>query len=477
MQDKQTIIVLGAGPAGLGAASQVVRRTNFRAAVLERNGWVGGNASSFKLAGINVDYGSHRLHPSCDAEILTDIQDMLGGDLLDRPRHGRIRLRGRWIHFPLKSKDLVFQLPPGFSAGVGIDFFSRLLRGVNSTVETPENFASVLLRDLGKTICNEFYFPYARKLWGLEPDQISAVQAQRRVSNNTLAKMVRKAMSTARSAESQNSGRFYYPRRGFGQISQAYYEDAQNQGADIILNAEVKEVSIKSEDHFIVIYQQDGETHTLEGSYVWSTIPITILLNLIDPSPSKELLWASRQLDYRAMILIYLVIEADRFSEYDAHYFPESGIRISRLSEPKNYSGVITPKGLTVICAELPCAVEDAEWRYNDQQLANLVKDDLETAGIPVRDGITQALIRRLRYAYPIYRQGYEVYFNKMDDWVEDIPGLLSFGRQGLFAHDNTHHALFMSYSAVKCLNADGSFDRQRWQDYRRIFKSHVVVD
>jgi len=111
MAHRPHVVILGAGPAGLGAAFKLARRGNVRVTVLEQNKHIGGNAGSFDLAGMRADYGSHRLHPSCDPEILGDIQDLLGDDLLDRPRHGRIRLCGRWIHFPLKPIDLALGLP------------------------------------------------------------------------------------------------------------------------------------------------------------------------------------------------------------------------------------------------------------------------------------------------------------------------------------------------------------------------------
>ena len=109
------IVILGAGPAGLGAAFELTRRALARVAVLEQAGEVGGTAASFELAGLRVDYGSHRLHPACDPEVLQDIRVLLGDDLLDRPRHGRIRLCGRWVHFPLKPLDLARRLPLGFA--------------------------------------------------------------------------------------------------------------------------------------------------------------------------------------------------------------------------------------------------------------------------------------------------------------------------------------------------------------------------
>ena len=77
----------------------------------------------------------------------------------------------------------------------------------------------------------------------------------------------------------------------------------------------------------------------------------------------------------------------------------------------------------------------------------------------------------------PIYRTGFEAHFDRVDRWLEGIPRLLSFGRQGLYVHDNTHHALYMAASAVKCLEDDGRFDAQRWADFREIFEKHVVED
>ena len=84
--------------------------------------------------------------------------------------------------------------------------------------------------------------------------------------------------------------------------------------------------------------------------------------------------------------------------------------------------------------------------------------------------------VKRLRNAYPVYAQGYEQPLRILEAWIESLPRLLTYGRQGLFAHDNTHHALYMAYSAVECL-VDGVFDMRRWQEYRAVFATHVVED
>ncbi len=469
------VVVLGAGPAGLAAAYALAREGKARVTVLERNAQVGGNAGSFELAGVHVDYGSHRLHPASDPRVLADIQSLLGPDLLVRPRHGRIRLRGRWIHFPLKPLDLGLRLPPAFALGVAADMGRKALRR-QATNGAGATFASVLEAGLGRTICYDFYFPYARKLWGAEPEALAAVQAQRRVSAGSPLKLVRKVLNAVPGLRRPGAGVFYYPRRGFGQIVDAFAAAAAEAGADICLGASVRSVNT-SETGVTVAWTEGETTRTATADYAWSTIPVTALARTVQPPPPADILSATERIDYRAMILVYLVLAQDRFTEFDAHYFPGADIRISRLSEPKNYAAAAEPAGTTVLCAELPCAVSDPEWTMSDAELGQLVQADLTRAGIQVKAAVRQVVTRRLRQAYPIYLNGFEAHLYPLLDWLDRVPRLLTFGRQGLFAHDNTHHALYMGYAAAACLRADGSFDDTQWQTYRREFEKHVVED
>ena len=471
------VVILGAGPAGLGAAFRLSRRPATRVTVLERNPVVGGNAGSFDVGGLRVDYGSHRLHPACDPRILADIRELLGADLLDRPRHGRIRIRGRWIHFPLKPMDLALRLPPGFIVGVAGDLVRKMTQRRPPMPLAGESFASVLEAGLGRTICRDFYFPYARKIWGAPPEELAAAQAKRRVSAGSLAKMLRKVWSAVPGVGRSHGGRFFYPRNGYGQISDAYCRAAQRAGADVRLEARVLEIETQNGTVVEVQYERHGQRYRLAADHVWSTIPVTVLARCLRPALPAQILQAAERLEFRAMILVYLVLEQVQFSEYDAHYFPEADIAISRLSEPKNYSGSGGPGRLTVLCAELPCSTGSPTWSLDDEALGRLVRDALERAGLPVRAPVKEVLTRRLPNAYPIYRRDYKQHFDCLDEQVDGMAGLVTFGRQGLFAHDNTHHALFMAYCAEDCLRPDGTFDRLRWQTYRRDFETHVVED
>jgi protoporphyrinogen oxidase len=186
---------------------------------------------------------------------------------------------------------------------------------------------------------------------------------------------------------------------------------------------------------------------------------------------------ATAGIRYRSMILVYLVVGQERFSEFDAHYFPGAEIPFTRMSEPRNYSLAAEPRDRTVLCAELPCAAGDSYWSMSDADLGALLSDTLARMGLALKAPVVQVATRRLPQAYPIYERGYEARFAAIDQWIAGLPGVLTLGRQGLFAHDNTHHTLAMAYAAVSCLDESGHFDRERWAGFREVFETHVVED
>jgi len=466
------VAVLGAGLAGLGAAWQLARRGLARVVVLERSDAVGGNAGSFDLDGIPADFGSHRLHTSCEPHILRDIQSLLGEDLVQRPRHGRIRLQGRWVHFPLRPLDLLTHLPWSFGFGVLRDLLAKTV-SARSTRQT-DTFAGVMECGLGRTICREFYFPYTTKIWGRMPADLSPIQARRRVSAGSLSKMLRKALGLE-SRGTPGKKHFFYPRRGFGQIAEAIAADARRHGVDIRLNSVPRRIRLGPPHRLDV--ECEGRNVSFDVDRVWSTIPVPQFVSLLDPPAPTDVIEACSELAYRAMVLVYLVLDQAVFTEYDAHYFPETDIPLTRLSEPKNYSAARAPEGRTVLCGEIPCAFDDATWRSSDDTLKDVMLGAMAKAGLPAPTDVKQVASRRLTHAYPVYRIGYEKHLQVIEDWLMGIPAVLSFGRQGLFAHDNVHHTLAMAYAAADCVDPASGFDVHRWRRCRSEFDNHVVED
>ncbi|MCB2114206.1 MAG: FAD-dependent oxidoreductase [Parvularculaceae bacterium] len=467
------IAVLGGGPAGLGAAWKLAKHSKAQVELFEAGERLGGNAGSFDADGVRCDFGSHRLHPASDPEILADIKSLLGDDLLLRPRHGRIRLKGSWIHFPLKPVDLATRMPPLVSASLFFDAATAKMRAPRVEVET---FGSVMLSGLGRSMCDWFYFPYMKKLWGLDPDELAPTLAKRRVSGSSLPKLIRKIFASLPGLKSPETGKFYYPRNGFGAICDKIGEAAANAGATLSLNSRVEGIEI-SDGRIKAIKTRSGEsvaTHQVDA--VWSTLPLTVLARAAGEGAPEHVRRAAASIRYRGMILVYIVLDTDQYTEFDAHYFPELSIPISRLSEPKNYSAATQPDGRTILCAELPSDPGDQYWAMSDEALGEALYRWLGECGLPQSAKVTRAFTRRLPFAYPVYDRDYEAHFDTLDKWVSGIDGLLTFGRQGLFAHDNTHHALAMAYGAVDCLEP-GGFNLKKWADYRREFLTHVVED
>lgn len=468
------ICILGGGPAGVGGAWKLKQLdASHEVTLFERNEFVGGNSGGFQHEGHWIDFGSHRLHPACSPDILDDIRKLLGPDLLDRPRHGRIRLMGRWVHFPLEPLDLLVHCDKAFAFGSLRDAMLKPFARRNSV---DENFATVLRASLGPTICTHFYFPYAVKLWGHEPEALSAIQAKKRVSASTLGKLLRKMLPKSKKPGTTGAKRFFYPRDGFGQISRAYAEAAEQAGCSMKLGWTVESAERTDDGSWSVEASRGNERTRVECDHLWSTIPLTILAKILEPEPPRELLEKANRIDYRAMILVYLELGQDQFTEFDAHYFPGSDVTITRLSEPKNYAARSLPEGRTVLCAEIPCEYEGDLWKQSDRELGELVVRDLAHSDLRIQGDPISAFTRRLPQAYPIYRTGYEDALDPLDAWLSEQPGLLSYGRQGLFAHDNTHHALSMAYAAAECVRGT-DFDRDAWRAHRVRFSEHVVED
>ncbi len=462
------VVVLGGGPAGCGAAFQLRRTERATVTLFERQDAVGGNAASFQWGGQWLDFGSHRLHHTVAPEILADIREMLGNDFDDFARHGRIRIRGEWVHFPIQTGDLLRRLDKGFALGMARDMIAT------KVWSRPEgdSYASVLLANLGPTMSRHFYFPYGRKMWGREPEDLSGIQARKRVSAGSFAKLIKRLLKPV------GGGNYYYMREGYGQISRAYAASATARGAELALGWTVSAIERSPDPDKVwrVTAVRDGEQRFEDCDHIWSTIPITVLAKLMQQPADSDVMRAAQEIQYRAMVLVYVQLPVNQFTTTDAHYFPEENVRVTRLSEPKNYFRSTEPHGTTVLCGEYPCTVGDDLWTASDAQLQEIMRKDAATAGIPFPAEPIAVMTRRLPQAYPIYLRGYEKPLGVLDTWASSQPNVLVYGRQGLFAHDNTHHALFMAYSAVDCLEPDG-FDQQKWASFREIFATHVVED
>jgi protoporphyrinogen oxidase len=443
------VVILGAGPAGLGAAYRLARAGR-EVTVLEREPRVGGLAGSFDVAGIRVDHGSHRLHPTTPPAVMSTLRELLGNDLQRRRRHGRIRIAARFVRFPPQPADLVRRLPVTLSARLAYDIATSPVRR-----QRGETFADVVRASLGPTLTERFYAPYVEKLFGVPADALSGELARRRIRARGSRALVRRVLRPE-----PERAFFYAPRRGYGQISEVLADAAVSAGARVHLQTEVTRVDAR--DDRVDVATATGDT--LSAAHVWSTVPVQLLARLADaPASVQE---AAGNLETRALTLAYLALPWPRWTEFDAHYFPERDVPMVRISEPKNYrDSADDARDVTVLCAEVPGRLDDPM----------RVVDALRRSELPCPEPI-HVETRVVPRAYPVYRTGFERYFAVLDGWAARQARLLTFGRQGLFAHDNAHHALAMAWAAADA-SSRRAFDRGEWAHARERFLAHVVED
>ena len=475
---KKRIAVLGAGPAGLSLAYQLLKRfgDSVEISIFEKENVVGGISASFLKHGLFFDYGSHRLHPAIDDQLFLDIHTLLGNDLLKLPRNGRIRILDRFVKFPLNPVDASLHLPLSFFGGIVKDTLQKPVR--KKTTEN-DSFSEVLLAGLGETICRRFYFPYAEKLWGLKPDDIASEQAHKRIASNSVAKIIKKALTTMFQGSDRGGAYFYYPRKGFGQIFSEYARAITKLGGRILLDTEVTQIDNSNSRGIKLMVKGNGakQSGEFEADMVFTTIPVTDFIGMLIPSVPGNVREAAANLKYRGMLFHYLILKTGRLTPYDAHYFPESKYIFSRISEPKNYYEGAEPENITGICSEIPYSAGDRISAMTDEALtseiiANLNECGLKT-GVPVADSFT---IKKPAI-YPIYDRNYASHLNVIDQYLSGMSSVITLGRQGLFVHDNVHHVISMGDKAAQCLEDDLSWNAERWRQSRQEFKAHVVVD
>lgn len=458
------VLIAGAGPTGLMAGWKLAERGH-RVTIVESAPVVGGMSASFDVSGQRVDFGSHRLHGKADPELLLELRTLMGPDLQSRQRNGRIRLEGEWVGFPLRAVDLATSLPKRFAFGAAMDSLTSKWRKPDGA-----DFGSIVRAGLGPTVFDSFYGPYAKKLWGVDASELDGSMAQRRVSAGSPIDVAKRLFS----ARNEQGRVFYYPRGGYGQLSETLAKAATSAGAELFLETSLAGLGLES--GVVATVVAGGQERTMRADVAISTIPAATLTRISHPTPMAEVISAADALQSRGMVFVYLVVPRDRYTEFDAHYFPGLDTVIARLSEPKNYRKGSDPIGQTVLCAEVACSVGDEIWAMEDDALGDLVAGQLADQGLahPEHIGVH---VRRLGSVYPVYRHGYSAHLDVIESWVGEQSNLLNVGRQGLFAPDNFHHTVAMGRASAEAIRLDGSIDRGSWQEAREGFRSHVVED
>jgi hypothetical protein len=435
----EDVLVVGAGFAGLAAALALARR-GARVRVIERAKAPGGLAASAEFRGIPCDLGSHRVHPDALAQpLLAELH--AAEPLLCRPRRGVLLFAGQRVPYPPSLLELAAALGPRRAVTLAASALRQGLRGEEPAVlDADEGFEDFVTARVGRGPFEVFHAPYVRKVFGLEPHELSALVAKKRVSSRSPWSTLRGPGAGGAPAV---SGTFYYPRGGIGSLVQKLLERLRALG-----------VSVTCSRPFL--------PEDLRGPPVVYTGELADLV--------------ATPLRHRGLYLVFLALPGERLGLAETYYAPEPSYWFGRVSELANYSPALARPGESLLCVEIPEGAWGEGVDFTAPTRLPVLLGQLERAGI-LRPGARPLAVRQhfVPQVYPLYRRGFFPEWRATLARVAALGHVFPVGRQALFLHTNLDHAADMAWDAAEHLARGG--DAASWIDGAARYLRLVVRD
>ena len=456
-------VVIGAGLAGLSAASRLAREGH-SVTVLEMSPHVGGLAGSWTIktewGEFDYDNGPHRFHTG-ERHLNDEVLRLLGENVCTANRQSRIFLYNKFFHYPLQGGN-VLGLPKLVLAKAFLDYFWVKVRNIFSR-PPDSNFENWVVNRFGRKLYEVFFGVYTEKTWGIPCNRISADWAAQRISLLSLWDTVKKTLFKPKGPVPRTLvSKFFYPRRGgIGELCRGYQKELEAMGNRVETGAAVH--AIEHQDGAVtgIRYVKDGVEHHLPARQVIVTIPLTSLVRMAEPKAPETVIKAANSLAHRSMIFVYLILNRPKVTDDHWIYLPEQRLITHRLSEFKNFSPDAAPKDKTLLCAEITCNYGDEDWNRTDQELQDIVVRDLtESIGLIKADEVLFTFSRREQYAYPIYDLDYRGHRDALLAYIDGIAGLDTTGRQGLFKYNNMDHSIGMGLAIAENVLGRGADHR-----------------
>ncbi len=423
------VVILGAGVAGLRLGSQLGAK-GFRVEIYEENPHAGGLLRTIEKNGFLLDLGPHffvnedveRLKPLLQ-DALTPLQAYFG-----------IGYEHQQIRFPIDPLELISTLRPGDSFLMAIDALSRALFGADMTMV--ENADQWVLAKFGKRV-NDFVFKsHIEKTMGVPSNRVSAHWATERGKFFDEYEP-KKVISRAFKRSEIQPLVIHYPRQGAQMIANKLAAHIENSGGSIFPNSRVTGVAGdgKRVSH-IVVQSKDGSQKDVKADIFASTLPITLLWDMLHKTESGADRKSRLNLKYRGQWLFYFFIDRPRLTDKVQIFYPEEHYFFRRVSEPKNLNAQMGDPNTTVICVEVAYTEGDAISRMNEDKLAARLIDELcDVFGLGP-DEFANHFSTKVPHSYPIYELGYVGEVLKAATAIFNLDNLFSLGRQGLFRYD-----------------------------------------
>ncbi|CAB4913625.1 unannotated protein [freshwater metagenome] len=439
-------IVLGAGPAGLTAA-YLLARDGRDVTVLERDAVVGGLSRTEVRDGWRFDLGGHRFYTK-SPEVEALWHEILGADLLLRPRLSRIFYDGKFIDYPLSAQELVRKLGPVELARCGLSYLAARLR-----LRGPQDtFEQWVTRRFGRRLFDTFFRSYTEKVWGVPCSELRADWAAQRIRELSFVTAVRAALRpTAESDATSLIRQFLYPRLGPGMMWERMAQRIEELGGEVRTGVGVEELVV--EDGHVTGVIAGGTFHP--ASAVISSLPLTVVPGITSGAPAPVIA-AAQALRHRSFLTVALALDGEDLFPDNWVYIHDPSVRVARIQNYHSWSPEMVPElGATSIGLEYFCFAGDELWSMADEDLIALGTAELERVGLAEASRVRQGWVVRVPMAYPIYDERYAEHVAHIRGWLEGLGNLQQVGRSGLHRYNNSDHSMLTAMCAVA--NLDGA--------------------
>jgi protoporphyrinogen oxidase len=499
---RKNAIIIGAGPAGLTAAWQLLKTMpNMRVTVLEATDHIGGISTTIEYHGNRIDIGGHRFFsknkqvnelwqelmpiqgaPAQDDRVLGTRKEFApngpdpeknDGVLLIRNRVSRIFYRKRFFDYPISLKPatlinmgLLNTLKSGCSY-----LFSALKKRPEHSLE------DFYINRFGKQLYRMFFEDYTEKVWGIHPGKLSASWGAQRVKELSILGILKEAILKAINPRHQTRQtslieRFLYPKLGPGQLWSILAERVQDLGGILHMKADV--VGIKSENNIITHVQvsRDSGIEILPVDYLFSSMPIKDLVMAMDEkSMSTDTRRIALNLPYRDFITVGLLVKNLNIRNQTKTptinnivpdcwiYIQEREVKLGRLQIFNNWSPYMVRDANTVwIGLEYFCNEGDALWNMPEKDFISFAIEELAKIKVIEKEQVIDANQVKIKKAYPAYFGTYEE-IEKVRSWLDSFPNLFCIGRNGQHKYNNMDHSMLSALEAVAILKS-GKLDK-----------------
>ena len=440
----QPVIIIGAGPAGLSCAYELLKK-GVKPLVLEKSGRVGGMARTETFKGNHFDIGGHRFF-SKNKEINRLWEVMLGGNLLRVKRRSRIYYQGKLFNYPINLLNVFSNL--GFYESLLV--LLSYLKSKARPGALEETFEQWISKRFGKRLYEIFFRTYTEKVWGIPCNEIMADWAAQRIKGLSLMEAVRNALTGTHDTGTLIS-EFFYPVNGAGMVWHRFQEEIDKGGGTVALHSSAQRLKHDHTRITHIRFDRQGRDEQWPVRHLISSIPLPRLLSLLDPAPPEPVLHAARRLCFRAFVLVMLIVKKSASPPDQWIYVHDRHVRVGRIQYVHNWSAaMVAESGSSLIGMEYFCNQGDRLWETEDARMVETAVDELAELGLVNRNDVHDGTVVRQPCAYPIYDKGYAEHVTTIRHYLESFTNLQTIGRNGLHRYNNMDHSMLTGMLAAR---------------------------